>query len=318
VSSLSHRTRFVTGALLLLVAPFMLTGCEHGGGKHATFAEPDEAVAALVKAARDSDTAALQRLFGPGAEGIVSSGDPVADANGRARFLAKYDEKHALEPEGDDKIVLSIGGDDWPLPVPLVRRDGRWMFDGAAGVDEVVFRRVGANELGAIAVCRGFVDAQLDYASADRDGEGAGIYAQKLISDPGLHNGLYWETANGEPPSPIGPGVAAAAAEGYRAGSGAPYHGYYYRPLFRQGEQANGGAREYFDHGVLVHGFALLAWPAEYGVSGVMTFMVNQDGVVFQKDLGDDTAAVAAAIEAFDPDPTWIALTPEDDAGPAT
>jgi hypothetical protein len=158
-------------------------------------------------------------------------------------------------------------------------------------------------------VCRGYVEAQLEYAGEDRDGEGAGIYAQKLISDPGLRNGLYWETGPGEPPSPVGPFVAGAAAEGYRSGGASAYHGYRYRPLFRQGGHASSGARDYFERGVLVNGFALVAWPAEYGVSGVMTFIVSQDGVVLQKDLGPDTAAIVERMEAFDPDPGWIAVT---------
>ena len=184
------------------------------------------------------------------------------------------------------------------------------IFDGAEGADEVVYRRIGRNELGAIAVCRGYVDAQHEYAASDHDGEGAGIFAHKLVSDAGTQNGLYWESVEGEAASPVGPFIAAAAAEGYRAGGGA-YHGYRYRPLFRQTDNANGGALDYFDKGVLKNGFALIAWPAEYGASGVMTFIVNHDGVVFQKDLGEDTEAAVGAIDAYDPDSTWVAVTEE-------
>jgi len=206
-----------------------------------------------------------------------------------------------------------VGEQDWPLPIPIVKRDGKWVFDGEAGVDELIYRRVGANELGAIAVCRGFVAAQLEYASEGRDGDPAGIYALKLVSDEGLHNGLYWPTAEGEPASPAGPFVAAAAAEGYRRGVDGerqPYHGYYYRLLYAQGTNANGGARDYFKGGLLTEGFALIAWPADYGSSGVMTFIVNHDGVVFQKDLGEDTATAVESIQTFDPDSSWTAIAP--------
>jgi hypothetical protein len=280
---------------------------------HTSFASPDEAATALIAAARKGDQATLRKLFGPDSEEILSSGDEVADKTARENFVSMYDANHALVPEGEDKVWLQIGADGWPMPVPIVKRDGRWFLDGAAGADEVVYRRVGRNELGAIAVCRGYVDAQVEYASEDRDGEGAGIYANKLVSDPGTHNGLYWEAAEGEPESPVGPAIAAAAAEGYHAGAGA-YHGYKYRQLYRQTDNANGGAIEYFDNGVLRNGFALIAWPAEYGVSGVMTFIVNQDGVVFQKDLGEDTEIAVAAMTAYDPDPTWTAVVDSDEA----
>lgn len=304
-SSVNRRARaFVT----LLFAVVTLAGCSGKNDDHMSFASPDEALTGLIEAARTGDSATLRKLVGPGAEGVISSGDPVADRQVFEHFVAQFDEKHELVAEGDASRVLQVGNEGWPLPIPLVHRDGRWYFDGASGADEVVYRRIGRNELGAIAVCRGYVDAQLDYASEDRDGEGAGVYAQKLLSDPGTHNGLYWETAEGEPPSPVGSFVANAAAEGYRAGGAAAYHGYRYRPLFRQGEHANGGAGEYFERGVLVNGFALVAWPAEYGTSGVMTFIVNRDGVVFQKDLGEDTDTVIEQMQAFDPDSSWVAV----------
>jgi hypothetical protein len=307
--SLAARSLF--GAALLAAA--LAAGCARKGDDHASFATPEEAVTRLVAVVRASDVDALKTLFGPGSEQIVASGDPVADNLARQNFIGMYDAGHELVAEGESR-VLQVGPDDWPLPVPLVSRDGRWFFDGAAGADEIVFRRIGRNELGAIAVCRGYVDAQLEYASEDRDGEGAGVFAQKVVSDPGLRNGLYWETAPGEPESPVGPFIAAAAAEGYAASSSAAYHGYRYRPLFRQGENANGGALDYFVNGVLVNGFALVAWPAEYGVSGVMTFIVNQDGVVFQKDLGADTDAAVDSMSAYDPDSTWIAVIDEETA----
>lgn len=287
-----------------------IASCARKAG-HESFASADEAVVALVEAGRKGDLDRLKALFGPGSEGIVSSGDAVADKIARENFIGMYDAKHALVPEGDDRTVLQVGAEDWPLPVPIVRRDDRWYFDGAEGADEIVYRRIGGNELGAIAVCRGYVDAQHEYAAADHDGEGAGVFAHKLVSDPGTQNGLYWESAEGEPASPVGPFIAAAAAEGYKSGSG-EYHGYHYRPLFRQTDNANGGALEYFDKGVLRNGFALVAWPAEYGVSGVTTFIVNHDGVVFQKDLGEGTDATVAALDAYDPDSTWVAVTESD------
>ena len=296
----------------LLVLTLIVGACAKHKDDHASFATPEEALTALVQAVRSGDVAALNKLVGPGAETVTASGDPVADAQAREHFAALFEKRHLLVPDGKDKMTLQVGDEGWPMPIPLVRHGGRWSFDGAAGADEIVYRRIGRNELGAIAVCRGYVDAQNEYASEDRDGEGAGIYAQKLVSDPGTHNGLYWETAEGETPSPVGPFVAAAAAEGYRAGSVA-YHGYSYRPLFRQGENANGGAVEYFTNGVLTNGFALVAWPAEYGVSGVTTFIVNQDGVVFQKDLGEDTEAAVAAMQAYDPDSSWTAAVDSDD-----
>jgi hypothetical protein len=293
----------VTCALLVLgaCAPKVADG---------TYATPEEAVAALVTAMEKDDTAALTKLLGPGSEALVSSGDAVADRNARANFVTLYKAKHSLVPEGAG-MTLVVGANDWPTPVPLVQRDGRWAWDGAAGADELIFRRVGANELGAIDVCRGYVQAQFDYASEGRDGDPPGIYALKLLSDEGLHNGLYWPTAEGEAPSPAGPFVAAAAGEGYRASAERqPYHGYYYRMLYAQGANANGGARDYFKDGLLTEGFALIAWPAEYGSSGVQTFIVNHDGVVFQKDLGEDTADIVATIQLFDPDASWTAIAP--------
>jgi hypothetical protein len=261
-------------------------------------------VSAFVAALEKGDTGALVALLGPGSEWLVDSGDAVQDASDREGFLAAYREGHALVEDGKASRTLVTGADRWPFPIPIVLRDGKWLLDGEAGADELVFRRIGRNELGAIAALRGFVDAQREYAAAGRDGDPPGIYAMKLFSDAGRQNGLYWPTAAGEPPSPVGEFVARAAAEGYRRSS-AEYHGYQYRMLFRQGKNAKGGAREYFRDGLLTEGFALLAWPAEYGISGVMTFVVNQDGVVWQKDLGADTETRAAAIGAFDPDAGW-------------
>jgi hypothetical protein len=312
------KTRFNTLSacrwIVTLAAAALLAACAPKPENHAGFKTPEEAVDAFVAAIQKDDLAALQKLLGPGSEDVISSGDPVQDKGDRAEFVAAYAVKHSLSEESPGTKTLIVGPNDWPVPIPIVQRDGRWYLDGQAGADEIIYRRVGANELGAIAVARGFVDAQNEYASEGRDGDPAGVYALKLISDEGMHNGLYWPTAEGEPPSPAGEFVAAAAAEGYRRGeSRTPYHGYYYRMLYRQGENANGGAREYFENGVLTGGFALIAWPADYGASGVMTFIVNQDGVVFQKDLGEDTATAVDAIESFDPDSSWTAVVSSDE-----
>ena len=306
------RNRFL-GAAAFALAAIMVTGLVACAKKsdHATFGSAEEAVSALIEAVRADDAGRLKEIFGPGSDAIVSSGDEVADKTARESFVQLYDAKHALLPEAEDRITLQVGMEDWPFPVPIVRRDGAWHFDGVEGADELVYRRIGRNELGAIAVCRGYVEAQHEYAASDHDGEGAGIFAHKLASDPGTQNGLYWEAVEGEAASPVGSFIANAAAEGYRAG-GDGYHGYRYRPLFRQTDNANGGALEYFDKGVLKNGFALIAWPTDYGASGVMTFIVNQDGVVFQKDLGENTEAAVAAIDAYDPDSTWIAVTESD------
>ena len=301
---------------LAVVGLAIVAGCAKKPEQEAAaagFNTPEEAVTALVAAMQKYDLGQLKTLLGPSAEQLLQSGDAVQDAGDRAGFLARYAAKNALVDDGADRKILVVGEQDWPMPIPIVKRDGKWAFDGEAGIDELIYRRVGANELGAIDVCRGFVSAQLEYASEGRDGDPPGIYALKLISDEGLHNGLYWPTADDEPASPAGPFVAAAASEGYRRAEGdarTPYHGYYYRMLYAQGANANGGARDYFKNGLLTEGFALVAWPADYGSSGVMTFIVNQDGVVFQKDLGEDTAAAVESIQDFDPDSSWTAIAP--------
>jgi hypothetical protein len=296
---------------LVIIATSALVACgggDKGASDHTSFASPEEAVAALSAALEKDDLASLKGLFGPDSEGVLDSGDPVADQTGRAQFLESFKLKNALVADGDDRRTLQFGPDDSEMPVPLVRRDGRWYFDGAAGEDEVIYRRVGRNELDAIAVMNGFVEAQVEYAAMPHDGNPAGVFAERLMSDEGRQNGLYYPTAEGEPESPVGDFIAAAAAEGYRAGEARSYHGYRYRPLFGQTANANGGAMSFYDDGLLVNGFALLAWPAEYGVSGVMTFIVNQDGVVFQKDLGDETETLVDSLNLFDPADGWVAI----------
>jgi outer membrane murein-binding lipoprotein Lpp len=309
----THGLRFA----LVILGVALLAGCARKAEQDNAFSTPDEAVTAFVTALEKYDMPQLKALLGPASEALLQSSDPVQDKGDREQFLSAYKAKHSLADDGADRRILVVGNEDWPMPIPIVKRDGKWAFDGEAGIDELIYRRVGANELGAIDVCRGYVAAQVEYASEGRDGDSPGIYALKLLSDEGLHNGLYWPAAEGEPPSPAGPFVAAAASEGYRRASEGerhPYHGYYYRPLFAQGANANGGAREYFKDGLLTEGFALIAWPADYGASGVMTFIVNQDGVVFQKDLGEDTATAVQAIQAFDPDSSWVAIAPPEEA----
>ena len=297
---------------LMLMVPVLLLvllGASGAGAQeHRGFASADEAVTALIAALESDDLAQLGLLLGPGSEAVVSSGDAVADNTANENFVAAYKTRHSLVDAGDGALILQVGDDEWPLPIPLVERDGQWYLDGAAGVEELAFRRIGHNELGAIAVCRGFVDAQLEYAAQGHDGNEPGIFAAKLLSDPGQQNGLYWETAEGEPLSPAGPALAAAAEEGYRAAIGGKrtaYHGYYYRMLFAQGANAEGGTIEYFVDGYLTQGVALLAWPASYRSSGVKSFVINQDGLVYEKDLGDDTNAAADSIRVFDPDDSW-------------
>jgi hypothetical protein len=270
------------------------------------FATPEAAADALVGAARSGDAKALLAVLGPDGQAIISSGDPVADSNTLQKFVSAYDAKHAIELEGNGTQTLIIGTDDWPFPIPLVDKDGQWQFDTREGRDEILRRRIGKNELAAIQVSLAYVQAQNEYAELDPAGLGRGVYAQRIVSHPGKKDGLYWPTAEGETPSPLGDLAAKASAEGYKAGEKPiPFHGYYYRVLTRQGAAAPGGAYDYLVKGKLKGGFGLIAVPAEYGNSGIMTFMVNHDGVVLQKDLGPQTTKVAATIDAFAPDQGW-------------
>jgi hypothetical protein len=270
------------------------------------FNTPEDAVSALVEAAKSQNQKGLLTVLGPDGKPIASSGDPVADANARDNFVSAYDAKHALELEGDGSQTLIIGNDDWPFPIPLINKGGKWQFDAAAGVDEILRRRIGRNELAAIQVSLAYVQAQNEYASLDPAGLGPHVYAQRFVSKAAKKDGLYWPTAEGEPPSPLGVLAAKASAEGYKTGNTPiPYYGYYYRILTRQGAHAPGGAYDYLAKGKMIGGFALVAYPAQYGNSGIMTFIVNQDGAVFQKDLGPQSDKLARKIEAFDPDSTW-------------
>jgi hypothetical protein len=275
-----------------------------------TFKTPEEAATALVNAAKSGDSKSIVTVLGPDGEDIVSSGDEVADAATRAKFIAAFDSKHTIAMEGDSKAIMVVGPDDFPLPIPLVRKDGLWRFDTAAGREEILFRRIGENELDAIQSALAYVDAQDEYAENDRTGAGVNTYAQRIISQPGKKDGLYWPTSQGEEASPLGELIAEATKQGYRVGGGrTPFHGYYFKILTKQGAAAAGGELEYIVNGKMIGGFALVAYPAEYRNSGVMTFIVNHAGTVFQKDLGPNTAQVAERMTAFNPDKTWRTVT---------
>jgi hypothetical protein len=273
-----------------------------------SFKTAQEAVDALVSAAKTGDRKAVLTILGRDGADVVSSGDAIADASARNRVVEAYDAKHQVVMEGTDKAVLVIGREDWPFPIPLVRKDSAWRFDTAAGREEILYRRIGRNELDAIETCLAYVDAQQDYA--DQGVAGNGVYAQRIVSRPGKKDGLYWPAQSGADESPLGELAASAAAEGYRAGQQrAPYHGYYYKVLTRQGPDAPGGAIDYVVRGRMIGGFALVAYPAEYRNSGVITFLVNHQGNVYEKDLGPNTARIAAGMTAFNPDHTWRRAT---------
>jgi hypothetical protein len=273
-----------------------------------TFASPGDAVLALYHAAKANDDQATAAIFGPGANDVIHTGDRVADKTMVTNFVTRYDQMHRVVIEPDGTATLYVGAENWPLPIPIVKNSsGAWYFDTAAGKKEILYRRVGTNENDAIDILYSLVDAQRDYASEVHDGDKTKHYALKFISDEGKQNGLYWKTGDNDPASPIGPLLVEASGEGYniKQGTQTPYHGYYYRILTKQGVAAKGGARDYVVNGQLSKGFAFVAYPAEYRNSGVMTFVVNQDGVVYEKDLGADTAKVASAMTEYDPDNTW-------------
>lgn len=270
------------------------------------FATAQQAIEAFIAAVRSDDPRELLQILGPSGEPLVRSGDRVADRAARQRLVTAYDAAHRIESEGAATATLIVGPEDWSLPIPVVQQGGRWHFDTEASARKIIDRRVGRNELNVIEVCRAYVAAQREYASRDRLGNGLGQYARKFDSSPGKQDGLYWEAAAGEEPSPFGPLVASARAEGYKPKDHpSPYHGYYYRILTRQGVHAPGGARDYVVGGQMTGGFALLAFPAKWGDSGVMTFLVNQDGIVFEKNLGPETARLAREITEYDPDLNW-------------
>jgi hypothetical protein len=276
--------------------------------KQTTFASSDEAVMVFIDAVKANETKKLLSMLGPGSEKIISSGDPVADRHAREQFVKRYEERNRIETHAT-KWVLYVGKDDWPFPIPIVKQGGSYRFDAKAGKEEILARRIGKNELSAIQVCLACTDAQRDYALKDRDSDGLLEYAQKFMSAPGKKDGLYWDTTEGEQESPLGPVFAATRERGYKkatpGGKPVPYYGYHYRILKAQGKSAPGGAYDYIVNGKMIGGFALVAYPAQYGSSGVMTFIVNQDGIVHQKDLGKNTQKIAQAVKAYNPDRTW-------------
>jgi hypothetical protein len=273
------------------------------------FESPEAGVDALLEAVKSNDQTMLHSILGPHSRKLVSSGDEIADAQNREAFIKAYSDANKIVLESDTMATLVIGNDQWPLPIPLVRSGGGWRFDARQGEKEILARRIGANELAAIQVCLAIVDAEQEYAVQDLDGDGVPHYAAKFVSTPGNHDGLYWETQADETPSPLGPLLAAAANEGYAKSEPkalAPYHGYYYKILTSQGPHAPGGAYDYVVKGTMIGGFAVLAFPARYGASGVMSFIVNHEGVVYERNLGRKTAELAAKITSFNPDASWI------------
>ena len=272
-----------------------------------TFASAEDAVRALADAMRADDRRQTWQILGPGASKLLRSGDPVQDDDARQAFIAGHDQSVKFERQPDGRTTLLIGPDDFPFPYPLVAQDGRWHFDAKQGNTEVLDRRIGRNELSAISVCLAYVDAQREYATRDRDANGLLEYAQKLTSSPGRQDGLYWESQEGEPPSPMGPLVARARGQGYGQGaSDVPYHGYLYKILTGQGKDAPGGAYDYIVDGQMIGGFGLVAYPARWGHSGVMAFICNHDGVVYERNLGRDTQAIASQMTLFDPGRGWV------------
>src|SRR5271168_619179 len=313
--SLKPRRITLAARFLLLALILPLASCNRSATPEkpsiSVFASPDDASNALLAAAKSGDQNAVMAIFGPDSKSVVFSGDPVQDKNAAAAFAARYGVMHRWRKMPDGAQILLVGADNFPFPIPLKKNaDGKWFFDTAAGKDEIVRRRIGRNELAVIDIFGALGDAQADYYS--RVQGGTKQYALKFISDPGTQDGLYWESPDGQPKSPLGPLLAYATAEGYSAKPIAhvPFHGYYFRMLTKQGSNAPGGARDYVVNGKMVGGFAFVAYPAEYRNSGVMTFMMSQDGVLVQKDLGKNTAEAAAAITEFNPDSSWTVVQP--------
>ena len=303
--------RLFTGALAILTAlavMAVLPAAAEVPQDSMTFASPFRAVAALVAAVQDNNNDELLAILGPGSEDIIFSGDPVADQHGREQFLQAYNEQHTLQQEEEGQAELLVGADDYPFPIPIVRQGSVWFFDTSAGIEEILNRRIGRNELHTIEVMQAYTAAQREYACLPHNGNGT-EFAQKFASSEGKKDGLYWQADPGEPESPFGPLIAEATEEGYTGGLDEnppePFHGYYLKILKAQGKHAIGGAFDYVVNGKMILGFGLVAYPAKYGASGIMTFIVNQEGVIYEKDLGEDTAAIAAAMAAFDPDDTW-------------
>ncbi len=308
----SRLARFFRGMALAVVAGATCLAVSitaiAAAPRQMTFASPEGAATALVAAARADKMGDLERILGPTGQRLIHSGDRVADKAGREKFVSDYGQKHSIERQSDTRAILIIGANEWPFPIPLVKQRDTWRFDTKAGAEEILDRRIGRNELDAIRVVGAIVDAERDYASKDRTGAGYLEYAQKFMSSPGKRDGLYWPATEGED-SPIGPLVVSASTEGYGPkgahGRHQPYHGYYYRILKQQGKDAPSGARNYIVNGHMIGGFAVVAFPAKYGDSGVMTFIANERGVIYEKNLGPKSAAIARTMTTFNPDSSW-------------
>ena len=301
----THHVRLLSKITILAGAAMLILALSSLAQAQQRFKTPEEAVDALAKAARSGDSKSVVSILGPGSQELVSSGDPVEDANVRQEYLAAYDAGHRIVSEPGKPSVLVIGPNDWPFPIPMVQRDGQWIFDVPAGREEVLARRIGRNELSTMKAMLAYWDAQQDYADMNKSKSGQAVYAQRIVSSPGKKDGLYWPTSGNEPPSPLGEAVAAATQRGYRPGAGEPYHGYRFKILLRQGPTAPGGAVDYIVKGDMIGGFAAVAYPAEYGNSGIMTFIINHEGDIYEKDLGEGTARIASQMTSFNPDHTW-------------
>jgi hypothetical protein len=304
--------RFAAAAFAAVMASFAAR-LGAAPGEQKSFATPEQAVKAAVQAAAADDAAALTAIFGPESKDMISTGDSVQDKKARENFVRLAREKTAItvDPSDSGRATFSIGPNDWPSPVPIVQKDGKWMFDSKEGAEELLLRLIGRNELNTIALLRGYDEAQMEYALADPDKTGVHQYAQRLISTPGKRDGLYWKAGDGEPESPIGEAVANALEEGYSKKT-EPYHGYFFKVLKGQGPAAPLGQLDYVISGHMIGGFALVAWPAKHRATGVMTFLVSNDGIVYQKDLGPDTATIAPEMTRYNPDEGWVATEDEE------
>jgi len=302
---------FVAILSCVLAPPLHAQSTQRGDAPSAqaqrAFNTPQQAADALIQAAASYDISELLEIFGPDGKGFISSADPVRDKSNAAAFAAKANEKNVVTIDANNKTraILSVGNDDWPLPVPIIQQSGKWRFNSKEGRDEILFRRIGANELDAIQICRGFVEAQKEYASEIHGDSGVNQYAQRIISTPGKRDGLFWQNADGTPGGPIGEAIARAIEEGYSPSNPSGYHGYYFKVLKGQGPAAPLGQLDYVIEGVMIGGFALVAVPAEYRVTGVKTFMVSYNGIVYEKDLGPDSLNVAKNMDRYNPDKTW-------------
>jgi hypothetical protein len=306
----TSRFSFNSAALFTAAAGTLLIGAAIAASDGESFTSPDLAAKALLSAAESNDAASLLKILGPSAKDILTTSDPVADNRVRAAFTRKAKQRMLVvsDPYQPGQKILEIGNDKWPFPIPLVQTDGNWQFDVDQGKEAILLRRIGNNEIDAIDLCRGYVEAQNEYFEQDRTGKGVRQYAQQFISSPGQHDGLYWQSTDPKDQSPIAEMIAKAIAEGYTTRN-QPFHGYRFKILKGQGPQAPGGAMSYLENNAMTHGFALIAWPAEYRSTGVMTFLVDRAGIVYQKDLGAKTAQLANATMVYNPDQTWTPVS---------